>query len=91
MLNIICQTFFNIFESMCGSIDEYVVVFGLNFIFEVLNGAIMLCGCVMTSKPIWCATSNEVEWGVLDNGLLGALFDKFVNFLIAKDVDMGST
>lgn len=51
----------------------------------------MLCGCVMASKPIWCAMSNDVEWGVLDDRLLGTLFDKFFHFVVAKDVGVGST
>jgi hypothetical protein len=46
-------------------------------VFEVSNGAIMLCGCMMASKPIGGAMSNEVDWDMLA---------KFVHFIFYKDL-----
>lgn len=46
----------------------------------------MMCGCMMASKPIGGAMSNEVDWDMLNSRMLGTLFDKFVHFIFSKDL-----
>lgn len=40
---------------------------------EISNEVIMLCGCMMASKPIGGAMSNEVEWGCVKRSDVGNL------------------
>ena len=46
----------------------------------------MLCECMMASKPIGDAMSSEVEWDVLNDRMLGTLFEKFAHVIVSKDL-----
>lgn len=87
---LIIEPFRYTWECMCNMGDCEVKMCSLDFVFKVMNGSIMLCGCACGGWPSRDTMNNKMKPDVGNSKFCGALFSQVVGNIITYNICTGS-